>query len=170
MTPEALSEDPELVRKLVQRVTLGSASIKIEMSKKALWDQTIGAHDDGAKESDGPVVFEVPAELRRRGIETRLVLRSEGAGALDERLIGLIARCHRWLDQLTSGEMASIREIAQSDGTNEADVSRFLPLAFLAPEIVEMIVLGKQPVELTVEYLRWVCPLPFSWDAQDICD
>ena len=84
-----------------------------------------------------PATIEVPFQLRRRGVEIRLVLRAEGAETPDDKLVALVARSHRWLDQLTSGAIASIREIAQAEGIDGGDVSRFLPLAFLAPEIVE---------------------------------
>lgn len=45
-------------------------------------------------------------------------------------------------------------------------MSRVLPLAFLAPDIVEAIIDGQQPVELTVTALRRGPELPASWDAQ----
>ena len=76
-----------------------------------------------------PATIEVPFQLRRRGVEIRLVLRAEGAEAPDDKLVALVARSHRWLDQLTSGAIASIREIAQAEGIDGGDVSRFLPLA-----------------------------------------
>ena len=91
--------------------------------------------------------IEVPFQLRRRGVEIRLVLRGEGAEAPDDKLAALVARSHRWLDQLTSGAIASIRGIAQAEGIDGGDVSRFLPLAFLAPEIVEALMNGRQGVE-----------------------
>ena len=41
-----------------------------------------------------------------------------------------------------------------------------LPLAFLAPDIVEAIVQGRQPVALTARYLKRLKPLPASWAEQ----
>ncbi|MCK5713320.1 MAG: hypothetical protein KAI25_11425 [Hyphomicrobiaceae bacterium] len=41
-----------------------------------------------------------------------------------------------------------------------------MSLAHLAPDIVEQILEGKQPVDLTVERLRSLVPLPPSWNDQ----
>ena len=108
----------------------------------------------------------MPFQLRRRGVEIRLVLRAEGAEAPDDKLVALVARSHRWLDQLTSGAIASIRGIAQAEGIDGGDVSRFLPLAFLAPGIVEALMNGRQGVELTAEKMRQILPIPCSWREQ----
>jgi len=45
-------------------------------------------------------------------------------------------------------------------------VSRRISLAFLAPDIVEQIMSGTKPLEITPERLKQVCPLPVSWDEQ----
>ena len=47
-----------------------------------------------------------------------------------------------------------------------SDVTRFLPLAFLAPDIVEAILDGRQPVDLNVERLKKVSPIPADWNTQ----
>ena len=57
----------------------------------------------------------------------------------------------------------SIREIAANYDIDEADVSRFIPLAFLAPDIVEAIVAGKQLIDLTAERLKRIGQLPHCW-------
>ena len=41
-----------------------------------------------------------------------------------------------------------------------------IPLAFLAPDIVEAILEGRQPVELTAARLIRVCDLPALWAEQ----
>jgi hypothetical protein len=50
-------------------------------------------------------------------------------------------------------------------GEGQGDVSRCLPLAYLAPDIVEAILQGRQPVELTVLRLKRI-GLPLSWVEQ----
>jgi hypothetical protein len=60
-------------------------------------------------------------------------------------LIKAIARAYDWYQRLLSGTAKNQREIAQQEGLDERYVSRLLPYAFLAPEIVTMILEGKQP-------------------------
>ena len=110
-------------------VTVSGDTIRIELSNRALLDGTTGPGMIDTIEPGEPATIEVPFQLRRRGVEIRLVLRAEGAEAPDDKLVALVARSHRWLDQLTSGAIASIRGIAQAEGIDGGDVSRFLPLA-----------------------------------------
>ena len=65
-----------------------------------------------------------------------------------------------------SGEVASVRAIAQRENIYETEVSRILPLAFLAPRIIEAILDGRQAEELTVKSLKRLGPLPSDWETQ----
>ena len=151
---------------LLRRVTVSGGTIRIELSNRALLDGTTGPGMIDTIEPGEPATIEVPFQLRRRGVEIRLVLRAEGAETPDDKLAALVARSHRWLDQLTSGAIASIRGIAQAEGIDGGDVSRFLPLAFLAPGIVEALMNGRQGAELTAEKMRQILPIPCSWREQ----
>jgi hypothetical protein len=42
----------------------------------------------------------------------------------------------------------------------------FLPLACLSPDIVEAILAGRQPANLTVERLKRLSDLPLEWSKQ----
>jgi hypothetical protein len=64
----------------------------------------------------------------------------------DPKLMPLLADAHRWLDDLTTGRVGSIRELARRYGRDKGEVSRILPLAFLAPYIIAAILHGRQPV------------------------
>ncbi|MBY0509252.1 MAG: hypothetical protein K2P94_03780 [Rhodospirillaceae bacterium] len=80
--------------------------------------------------------------------------------------IHLVARAHIWFEQLKSAERKSVEDIATAEKLDAGDVSRALPLAFLAPSIIEAILDGKQPADLTAERLRRMAQLPHSWDEQ----
>jgi site-specific DNA recombinase len=57
--------------------------------------------------------------------------------------------------------------IAKREGVGKQYVSRLMRLAFLAPELVERIVEGRQPPELTAQSLLTSrVDLPPSWAAQ----
>ena len=68
--------------------------------------------------------------------------------------------------QLASGRKSSINDIALERGLAANEISRLLPLAFLAPDIVEAIMAGRQPLELTVKRLTRLDALPFDWQQQ----
>ena len=134
----------ERLRSLIHCVTVHPLQLKIEVSvpelRRAL-GVTAKAKDDHLGTS---VTLDVPIELKRRGVEAKLVIASASGrpASPDPALIELVAQTHRWLDDLATGEARSIRELAQRYRVDEGDVSRFLPLAFLAPDIVETILDG----------------------------
>ena len=112
--------------------------------------------------------MEAPIAIKRRGVEAKLVLQTHGSPNPnpDRRLIRAVARAHVWFTQLARGEVTSLREIARRWDLNPGDVSRTLPLAFLAPDIVEAILQGRQPPDITTERLKRLPHLPYAWDRQ----
>jgi hypothetical protein len=110
----------------------------------------------------------LPLRLKRRGVEAKLVVGgdAEPVSNPDTALIALIAKAHRWCEQVTDGSASSITELAARENEDRNEISRHLPLAFLAPDIVEKILEGTQPVDLTAEKLRRLGSLPYRWDEQ----
>jgi DNA invertase Pin-like site-specific DNA recombinase len=118
-----------------------------------------------------PIEIEAPITLARRGAELKLVLKgAAGANALpDPNLVQTILEARRRLALYTNPHRPmTISEIASREAVNLGDVSRSLQLAFLAPEIVEAILDGRQPVSLTATQLRRLENLPLCWDEQRV--
>jgi site-specific DNA recombinase len=57
-------------------------------------------------------------------------------------------------------------EVAAVCQTELSEVSRILPLAFLAPSITEAILTGRQPTSLTAQRLLRLANLPVLWSDQ----
>jgi hypothetical protein len=113
---------------------------------------------------------QIPLRVRRRGIEMRLVIGggSGSAPRIDSTILKATARARRWFDDLVSGRAASMVEIGKREGVGKRYVSRMIRLAFLAPAIVERIAEGRQPPELTAQFLSTGRgDLPLSWSAQE---
>jgi DNA invertase Pin-like site-specific DNA recombinase len=109
----------------------------------------------------------VPMLLRRRGVEMRLVLEGGSQPAqVDQTLIRAVARARRWLDDLCSGAVRSNREIAAQEGVAPEYVNQMLPLGFLAPNIIEAILSGRQPAHLSTQDLVTRLNLPANWAEQ----
>ena len=107
--------------------------------------------------------------MKRRGVEAKLVVHGNDDSTItfrDEGLVMLIAKAHAWHVQLAEGHVSSIEAIAARENIDAGDVSRFIGLAFLAPEIVEAILDGRQPIDLTMQRLKRATPLPLLWAEQ----
>jgi site-specific DNA recombinase len=121
----------------------------------------------------GPAHFNltrrIPMQMRRRGVEMKFVIQgnSKASPKADAALLKLIARAHCWFDDLVSGRAASMVEIGKREKVGKRYVSRIIRLAFLAPNVVEQIVKGCQPPELTAEsLLKDRTQLPLDWESQ----
>ena len=68
---------------------------------------------------------------------------------------------------LTDGTDRSLTDIATADGAELSEVSRILPLAFLSPKLVDAVLAGNHPVQLTAQRLSRLPDLPKSWTAQE---
>ena len=164
-----------LLRAVLQRVEVHADAIRLELSRRGLrsWLQNDGPVDDttptAATRDDAaaPIDLCIDATLQRRGVEARFVLqgRSGGAGRPDANLTMLIARAHRCLALLTSG-LGSMDAVGKVVSLPASEVSRILPFAFLAPDIVRAILAGEHPVTLTAERLKRLPLLPLDWAEQ----
>ena len=67
---------------------------------------------------------------------------------------------------INGAEALSVGDLVERHGVDQGEVSRLVPLAFLAPDIVEAILEGRQPIELTAARLKRVTDPPVSWAGQ----
>lgn len=113
----------------------------------------------------------VPISIRRRG-GRRLVLAPDGTDVtvapirrhIDNAMVKAVARAFRWREMLENGTHATIAEIAAAEKINESYVGRVLRLTLLAPEIVEAILGGRQPADMTLAVLMQ--PFAVGWTEQ----
>jgi site-specific DNA recombinase len=164
-----------LLRTVLHRVEVHPDGIRLELSRHALKSWMQGnlqvehtAEADEFEQTAAPIILSIDARLQRRGVEARFVLKdgSAVAGRPDANLITLIARAHYCLSLLTTGGLRSMNAVGKEVSLPASEVSRILPLAFLAPDIVRAILAGEQPVTLTAERLKRLPLLAFEWLEQ----
>lgn len=93
----------------------------------------------------------------------KLVISGTDTARADPVLIKAIARARIWFEELQSGTAKSLQDIAARYEVSDGYVSHLLPLAFLAPDIVEAIVAGQQPADLTTDALIKRINIPADW-------
>lgn len=76
----------------------------------------------------------IPMQLKRRGVEMRIVLPGGSTpNRVDLPLLKAVARARRWADELVSGKVRSVNDLARREGIDGRSVRRLIPLGFLAP-------------------------------------
>ena len=155
-----------LVRSVIERVTVSPGQLKLLINREK-WCNALEIQPPSMV-SHASFEIHHPFSLRRRGIEARLVMAAPELNRtqVDQKLVGKLAEARHWLDLFTSGSDLSIAELARQHGADPREVTRILPLAFLAPDIIEAILDGRQPIELTSTRLRRHRPIPLSWQQQ----
>lgn len=161
---QSADESASALAELIDRVEVSRSGIRLSLGL------TTTSSEAGETRNTGRIslVRIFPMQLKRRGVEMRMVLQGDNSAVrFDRPLVKAIARARRWSQQLLSGEVPSIGAICRRERIAHRYVRDLLPLAFLSPRIVEAIVEGRQPPELTVISLTRRMDLPLLWAAQE---
>jgi site-specific DNA recombinase len=158
----------QLLSALIHQITLRADSMGIEIKRSGLGALLAEPGVHNVQHSEGLFSLVVPMQMQRRGVEAKLVMQTAGgrSSAPDPKLVTLFADAHRWMEDLARGRVASVRELAQQNNRDVGEVSRTLPLAFLATDIVEAVLDGRQPINLTPRQLKRITGLPCRWHDQ----
>ena len=153
---------PISITDLVGRIELAPVEIQITLDLHRLGE----ALNMSVIEME-EIVIDAPIALKRRGVEAKLVVGGDSATAFepDENLIEAIATARKWFAELQNGEASSVLELAARYDVDRSHISRTLPLAFLAPDIVTTIIDGRTDPGLTLSRIKRL-KLPASWQDQ----
>ena len=112
------------------------------------------------------VTIHVPFRVVKRGGRKEMVLPEGAAQARkpDNTLVKALARAFRWKRMLESGEFASISELAEKEGIAFTYMARLMRLSLLSPELVDAVIDGHQPANITLANL--MDPFPADWKEQ----
>ena len=154
----------EALAAVVNRIELSPIRLRVILSAAAL----MPANPDATDAPEAVLIRDVPLRIKRRGVEMRLVIEGPPVSSTnaDPILLKEIRRAHRCFEALVSGQVNSVAELATVEGISDRYVSSLLPLAFLAPDIIEAIAAGRQPPDLTAHRVIRTVDLPIAWAAQ----
>ena len=154
-----------LVRELIEGVVIHEKTIVIKVPCAAMLVGHLRASVSQDR-NDSAIELTAAVTFKRRGVETKLVLpgldRRDHASRCDPALIKAIARGRPWFDELSTGRVRSPQDLAKREGITRRYIRRLAGVAFLSPDLVEAILQGRQPVELTAVRLT-ALDLPLDW-------
>jgi DNA invertase Pin-like site-specific DNA recombinase len=162
-----LSSKPSvrMIRGILDRVVVREAQIQMEISHAKLRSELLG-NDGGDTTNRHTIELSAPLLIRRRGSEVRLVL--ENGEPMEPKPIASLTRAialsRQWADEIVNGEFSNLEGVASSAGLNRRYAMRILQCAALSPALTEIILEGRQPVDLSVD--RLTRNLPLDWNEQ----
>ncbi len=121
------------------------------------------------KTTANTVTLHIPFTIRKYGGRKQVITPNGEPAAIekshvDSTLVKALARAFRWKKMLESRQFTTITELAKHENLALTYMTRVLRLSLLAPEIVEMILEGRQPPEMTLAVL--LEPFPVAWEGQ----
>src|SRR6266403_1031920 len=156
-----------LLTTLIERIDVRVDRIDIRIRPPRLLDGPDTSLQGANDEETG--LLSVPVRLRRAGREIRMVIDGTDPFATakpDARLVKLLLRARRFNAALTQGEGTAFAALAQREGVSRSYFTRLVRLSYLAPDITQAILDGRQPRDLTAEKLLEHSRLPLAWHDQ----
>jgi hypothetical protein len=111
-----------------------------------------------------PVV--IPLAIRRHNGRPRVLppedVAARQARAQDPHILKALGRAWAWRRKLESGEAATVGDIAEAEKVTDRFVSRTMRLAYLSPDVLERLVVWRDPPSVSVIDLIEAVNLPWS--------
>jgi DNA invertase Pin-like site-specific DNA recombinase len=155
---------------LIERIDVGANQIDIRLRPhrlSALLD--IAATPLPSATDDETQILSIPVRLRRSGREIRMLIDGTDPFATakpNARLIRLLIRSRRLNAMLVGSDCVPFAALAGREGVSPSYFTRLVRLSYLAPDITQAILDGRQPRDLTPEKLLEHSRLPLAWHDQ----
>jgi hypothetical protein len=115
---------------------------------------------------DDLINLNVEARLKRCGKEMRLIVSPDSSRPeIVTPILKAVVRAHKWREGVLAGDVPNRKLSAKRLDLEEEYFRRILGCAFLAPDILEAILDGRYPSDLTVKKLC-LLHLPIDWTEQ----
>ena len=116
---------------------------------------------------NGNIAVTIPVRLKYDGHKT-VILKPDSPAALDEQQLSPLQKAviqgHQYREQLESGQVRSITELARKENVERAFLFRAISLVNLAPDLLEAIMDGTEPPGLKLTKLKG--GFPDHWHEQ----
>jgi len=154
---------------LIERIDVGADQTDIHLRATRLGALLGIATPLLSATDDETQILSVPIQLRRTGRE--ITMRIDGTDPFatakpDARLIKLLIRARRFNTALVGNDSLPFAALAKREGVSPSYFTRLVRLSYLAPDIAQAILDGRQPRDLTADKLLAHSRLPLAWHEQ----
>jgi DNA invertase Pin-like site-specific DNA recombinase len=158
-----------LLTALIKRIDVETNRIDIHLRPTRLSTLLdIAASPLPSATDDETQMLSVPIRLRRSGREIKMLIEGDDPVATakpDTRLIKLLIRARRFNATLVGSDSVLFSALAKREGVSPSYFT-LVRLSYLAPDITQAILDGRQPRDLTSDKLLAHSRLPLAWHEQ----
>jgi site-specific DNA recombinase len=163
-------DDRDLIERYVDRIIVKPQvlEVHVEQSTAASAEtEALGINDPAGPQPSTVLILPwvCPSFTALKGIvhapSSNPGMKPEGR----DSLLAAISKARRWIEDIRLGQVVLFAEIAEREGRGERHIRLLAPLAFVSPRIIDAIVDGSAPADLTVTGLAKA--LPYSWAGQE---
>jgi len=164
-------EHINIIRVCIKSIQIARDAVELTLSKTGLLDCLLkgnSQHEELKNTKHDDCRFVIPAQLKRCGIESKLIVNDQDDDVPHQRTVmalqGALQKGLTWHNDLLNGQASSTVEIAKQEGVTRPYIARHIKLTFLAPDIIETIFQGKIPVTLSLDKFKE--GFPMDWKVQ----
>jgi hypothetical protein len=114
----------------------------------------------------------IPLAIRRRNGRPKILppdnVKEFQSPAQDPHILKALGRAWAWRRKLESGEMTTVGDIAKAEQVTDRFVSRTMRLAYLSAEVLERLVVMRQPPTVSWNDLVRASYLPWAGQAERV--
>ncbi|EAQ33580.1 putative phage-related protein [Nitrobacter sp. Nb-311A] len=122
--------------------------------------------------TDNTIRVVIPLTIRKKNGRPKILppadIQSAGARAQDPHVLRAIARAWNWRRKLERGEVSTLHNIAMAERVTDQYVGRMMWLAYLSPNVLERLVIHRQPPALALNDLMAVPDLPWTQQMERV--
>lgn len=107
----------------------------------------------------------IPLTIRKRNGRPKIVPPADmvpDTGGVDPHVLKAIAKAWSWRRKLENGAATTIKDIAEAEGISDRYVGRMLRLAYLAPNVLEKLLVGRVPPAASIKDMAAAAELPWA--------
>ena len=158
-----------LLTALIERIDVGANRIDIHFRPIRLGILLDIAARPLSSATEETQILSVPIKLRRSRREIKMLIEGTDPFATakpDTRLIKLLIRARRFNATLVGSDGVPFAAMVKREGVSPSYFTRLVRLSYLAPDITQAILDGRQPRDLTANKLLAHSRLPLTWHEQ----
>jgi len=113
----------------------------------------------------------IPLTIRKRNGRPKIVPPADlvpDIGGVDPHVLKAIAKAWSWRRKLESGVAATLADIAKSEDVTPAYAGRVLKLAYLAPAVLEKLLIQRRAPAVPVKVLAAAAESPWTEQALEV--